>query len=222
MRPVTCRVTGEPGCGKSFFALTFPQPITVFDYDQGLEDLLLRGEFKDKEINVVDCALPVQWSAKHKTFGLKEWEYFLEEWGIALEEAATVVVDTGTKLWEVARSGIAERLGVANLMPFQYGDANQAMSALVGEAQQKKVNVVFTHHMKDIYENEVNTGKKAPDGFKRLGGLVDWDLFLEIRRDKQGNVSTEFMVGKCRIDRRLFGEVFKDLDYEALADLVES
>jgi len=221
MRPVRVRVTGNPGCGKSHFALTFPDPITVFDYDEGLDDLLDKDVFKDKEIEVIDCSLPIQWSTKKKTFGKKEWEFFIEQYEIALEVSKTVVIDTGTTFGEIVIAAVAETLGVKQLMPYQYGDRNAYIKAVVNMAKKAEVNLVFTQHMKDVYVNEQRTGEKEPDGWGRLGGLVDWDIFMEVRRAKDGTVATKSYINKCRLERSIIGETYEDIDYASLVDLVE-
>ncbi len=222
MRPVRVRATGSPGCGKSHFGLTFPEPITVFDYDEGLDDLLERDEFKDKEITLIDCSLPIQWSTKKKTFGKKEWDYFMGEYEIALETSKSVMIDTGTTFGEIVVAAVAEGLGVKNLMPYQYGDRNTYFKAVTDMSKKAGVNLVFTQHMKDVYVNEQRTGEKTPDGWGRLEGLVDWDLFMEVKRDKSGVVTTQSYINKCRLERSLIGETYDDLDYDGMAALVEA
>ena len=109
MRPVSVSFSGPPGCGKSHVAMTFPDPITVIDYDGGLEDVL--PKFPEKDVKVINFHLPSTVKTRkagekikmEKVYGENEFEQFMEQYSAELDEgrAQTIVIDTASTLKSV-------------------------------------------------------------------------------------------------------------------------
>ena len=217
MRSVVVRLAGAPGCGKTHMLATFPAPLAIFDYDGGVVDII--PKFPDKEIKVYDLRLPIQWSSKKKTYGKEEWAFFLDAYEKALDSYKTIGIDTGTSMWGLVRAAYSEEVGKM-LLTYMYGEPNARMGAIVQWAKEAGVNLVLTHHVRRIYVDEKATGEMESDGWSHLGDLVDWSLMMQLVKDKSGDVYTEGVIDKCRLDRSLTWQSLIDPSYEKLEALV--
>jgi len=217
MRPVVIMVSGPEGCGKTHFMFTAPEKLTVFDFEGRTEDV--KSKFEGKDIEIEEYILPIQWQAKKKTYGSKEYQDFVDQYQEALEDSQSIGVDTGTSLWSIVRAARTEELGAQDLVPYQYGEPNARMQAIISLAKKKRRNLILTQHIRDVYVNDKATGEKEPDGFSHLPNLVDFDIRMELKVTKQG-VSTVSTIRKCGLDRSLVGTSYEDLDFETLGDIL--
>jgi len=188
----------------------------VFSFDIGLDRAMKR--FKDKDVEVKTYPIPLLDTVRPKPYALKFWNSFYSDYKEASESGkyATIVIDTGTAVYELARHAYAEELGTKNLLPFQYGDVYARLSSIIMSPRTTGHNLVITHHLKDRYVNDVATGELEIDGYKRTEGLVDVVLLTNVRQVKGKTPAVVTTIDKCGLDITLNGTEIENLDYEQL------
>lgn len=178
-------ISGTPKTGKSHLALTFPAPLVVFSFDVGLEPVL--AKFPNKEIDVKTYPVPIVDSVKATGFQ-KEikgvWDSFNDDLKRTTGniKVKTLVVDTWTAVYELARIARACELGQENLLQFQYGDVYLRLKALIQYPRLAGQNLVLTTYLRDRYVKDSNTGEKELDGWRGTESEVDVVLWTRKER----------------------------------------
>jgi len=214
-------ISGEPKSGKTHLALSFPKPLLVFSLDIGVERVLPHYQDELDLITVQTYPLPILDTVRPKPYAQPIWADITKDYREALEsdKYETIVVDTATALWEVARHAYTEELKQKNLLPVQYGEVNARMSALLTQPRFSGKNLVLTHYLRDRYVNDANTGEQELDGYKRTEGLVD--IVIRIERKKVGNKTImRSVITDCGYDRDLCGHTADDMTYQDLLDVL--
>jgi len=217
-------IAGEAKVGKSHFGLTAPDPIVVFDFDQGIQKLL--PKFKDKDIKVIPIVMDV-WG-KEKVSPL--WDEFYRKYKDVLEsDCKTIMMDTATQLWEILRLAHFERVQKESkivrirLQPVEYAEANSLMRAIIAAAKAHGKNLVLTHYVRDVYDDSGRkTGEKEADQFRHTPGLCDLSLKFTAKRKKGGKgEDTQVLIERCRDDRELVGEILTNPTWDTIRGLLE-
>lgn len=179
-------ISGHPKTGKSHLALTFPAPMVVFSFDIGLDPVLKK--FEGKDIVVKTYPIPIIDSVKALSFqkDLKGiWDSFVNDLKKATENVKikTLVIDTWTAVYEIARIARASELGLQNIVQHQYGDVYARLRSLIQRPRIAGQNLVLTTYLRDRFVGDQNTGEPELDGWKRTESEVD--VVLWTRRDVQ-------------------------------------
>jgi hypothetical protein len=213
---IVMSVEGDEATGKTHFSLTAPRPLVMLNIDRNLEGVI--DKFDLDGIYVERFVLPYNPldPDPEKESTLKkykvEWQRFTSAYVAVLKRAKTVVIDTGTDFWLLARLAL---LGKASqVKPQHYGPVNAQFSALVNTAiNQPTCNLIITHKMQDEYKGEKTTGRRVPDAFKHMRNLVQVALTLNKRmvKDPASGIETPELSGtltKCGFDLSLEGTTF--------------
>jgi hypothetical protein len=205
--------------GKTNFGLTMPGPLVVFDMDRGLEDVV--DKFVDeKDIQIVDYRGMMQGVATNKLKDMFQtrWEKFNADYKKALEAPLDVVrsilLDTGTEMWEYARLGVLGKL--TQVPPLFYPEVNQQFRRIVDLALDHDKNVLITHKMKKEYKKgggedskDSWTGRYERAGFGEIGNLVQVILRNGRRFDRDEGWGEFYVrVEACRQNPDIVGEEF--------------
>jgi len=157
-------VDGRGKSGKTHFGLTAPGPIAYIDMDQGSEGVMHKF-LPDKEIY-------------YTTFrGLEEedadvwkanWEELKECYYAALrsDTVKSIVFDTGSELWEMARLARLGRL--EKVPPERYGPLNREFKIMMGYAYNYDKNVILLHQLKPEYIDRNRTGNYIRSGWSGM------------------------------------------------------
>lgn len=144
--------------GKTHLALTFPEPIFIFNWDEGLDELL--PKFRDKQIHRADYPLSAQatvdeYRAMFQTF-LGDIQYI----GNNRVPGGTIVFDTGSHLWQMIQKvdldTIKAKRKSGEIFPFDYADANAHFSQIVQYVKRLDMNVVMLHRARALYDDKGN------------------------------------------------------------------
>lgn len=192
-------IEGREKEGKTHYALTAPGPIAIIDLDTGLEDVI--DKFGNKDIL---APAKFNWREYDKqTQWKKLWEGLQACYYAALEAKGlrTLVIDTGTELWELARLAYLGQL--SNVKAHWYGPVNAAIDSMLNAAYEYDKNVIITHKVKEEYIKDVRTGEYERAGYKYIGNKVQ-DV-LKALRSKDGEFIIRILA--CRKDPML-----KDMD----------
>lgn len=212
VRPrIIANVEGLEKNGKTHFALTAPGPIAVVNFDVGLEGVV--HKFGDKQVVQADYRVDGS-SGNTNTIAEnahKVWLKFMHDYNWALTNMRTVVIDTGTELWELLR--LARFGKLTQVMPHHYGPVNNEFRHMVKKAYDSQCNVIFLHKLKDEYINTTNaqgkevsnkTGRKQRSGFSDMGYLVQVNMLSEYDPDAK---DFQITIRDCRQNPELNGEV---------------
>lgn len=154
--------------GKTTFGLTAPAPIALISLDFGLEGVVEKWQ-SEKEIYVAefdykDVTDPKEW--------LRMWKDVKSAYQDALhtERVRTVLVDTGTEMWELCRlAGFGK---TDHVKPHHYGPVNAEYTDTIREAYRTNKNVILLHKMKEEYVDDKSTGNIIRSGFGNMPYLV--------------------------------------------------
>ena len=179
------------GAGKTRFALTAPGPLAFINLDEGLEGVI---EPFQTQKQIYLCQIKLEFEGnKDQIVKAAEQELikFEKAYQAALKQARTLVIDTGTELWELMRLAAFGKL--AQVMPHQYAEVNQQMTRLLKLAYDKDCNLLITHRLKPEWVNDKRTGQYEFSGFKDIPFLVQ--AHARLWTDADGY---HMKIGKCR------------------------
>lgn len=173
---------GVNKAGKTHFAFTQPGPIMVLSNDSGTRAIAAKAKGR----KVIFKNISFDKSDKNQTEHVKIWERFKRDWWAGFESlpiGASVVCDTGTDLWELARLA---RLGkLTKVLPHNYVEVNSEFSGLFNGAYELRpdINVCIIHKVKKQYvasrkdaDKEVWNGKMERAGFEAMRYICDANL----------------------------------------------
>lgn len=224
------RSFGPEKVGKDYFALTAPGPIAIQSFDIGLEGVVerfLRPPLGPKVVRTTEY----EFSARATQSEARDlWDQFVEDYRTALRVARTIIWDTETELWEVARTKEFEAndVGVATDAPKNYTPLNNEYRDLIQEAYDASVNLCLIQKVKEKWvtverekrdENGRKTtvlspqasGKYEPYGFKEAGYIVQANLrHFWTKADGFG-----IEVLNCRQNMDVAGETFTQMQEDS-------
>jgi len=205
------RVGGLEKNGKTHFALTAPAPIGILDIDRGLEGVVTK--FAAEKQIYVKCFKEM--SAETKQDHELRWETFEKSHRqlLADPEIRTIIWDTDTEAWEMARLSYFGKL--TQVKSHHYADVNNAIRRLIDEVFDSNKNLIAICRYKKQY---VKKNKESDDG--AWNGLYEPAGFNEFSYIAQVNVRTRLTmvdgvltpsaeIVNCRQNMGLTGEVFE-------------
>jgi hypothetical protein len=202
-------VQGLEKCGKTHFALTFPDPIAMIDIDVGTEGVVDKNKKEVLVKSVGDFHDPVQAQTIWQDVKLAIQR------ALDSKQVRTVVIDTATELWELLRMARFGKL--TQVMPHHYGPVNAEYRELVRRFFESDKNLVLLHKMKPLYVNGDRTNKYQMSGFSEIPFLVQ--VNIEVARD-DGDFKAVIL--NCRQDMGLADtELYNEMiDYETVNSLI--
>lgn len=168
---------GEEKKGKSHFAFTAPGPIAFFDFDHNIEGVVEKF-LKEKQIKVA----PFRYTNDEKSVEAV-WVAFKTAFYGALANPAirTLIIDTGTHLWEMIRLVHFGRL--SGVMSRYYEKPNNDFETLFADAKiNSDKNLIITHRTGDEYIGDKKTGQVKCKGYSDIGNVVQ----VNVKCDREG------------------------------------
>ena len=211
-------IWGDDKTCKTTFALTAPKKLAHMEFDIGgydrakhrFKEAISTGDIiTEHEGHELRYVMPFQYGDMSDlnlvrpskiVVGMKELFFqFLSHYMKLVNdpEIATIVIDTGTLLWEVCSSSVLQEkqelqfTADGNLKPgqqlrtslntFEYREPNIRMRGVMYQAKANRTNLIITHHSTDQYGpvlrggevKEEKTGKKERKGWNTLGDSAD-------------------------------------------------
>jgi len=217
-RRLIMNVEGTEKTGKTTFALSAPSPIALFNLDVGTEGVVDQY-LKEKSIwisttNYRDTTDPNEW--------VKMWEKMKAAWyaalGADLKDCRTLIMDTGTEMWELAR--LARFGKLTQVLPHHYGPVNAEFRDLIRKSYDCDKNLILIHKQKDEYINDKATGRMKRAGFGDVGHLVQMNVVASWSKDDGFKIT----VRDCRFDMALAGMEFmnEQANFDTLAGMIWS
>lgn len=218
-RRLVATVSGKPKMGKTHFALTAPDPIFFVNIDIGTEGVLEKFQADGKRIYVYDVRVP---KTASKDIYVPMWEnlknnIFKKVFQVG---AGTVIVDTGTEAYELAR--LAKFGKLTQVMPQHYTEVNNEFREVLRLAYDAKhMNTVFIHKMKPVYIQNQRTGEYEPSGQSDLEYNVQINVTVNCENTDDGPLFSAF-IKNCRFNPNVNGQLLEGemCDFGFLLDLV--
>jgi len=166
VRRLILDVHGEPKTGKTHLALTAPGPIAYFDFDWGLEGVLPKLDRDDVfVIEMTPGGFLLTENAGNRAVFAREWEKFVQANEEALREAQTIVYDTFTEAWELARlAHFAKNEKIRDLtrvMPQYYPEVNAIFRSILRKAKLVDKHIIMVHKVREEWIDGNPTGRKV-------------------------------------------------------------
>lgn len=237
LRRVIANVEGFQKEGKTDFCCRFtPDPIVLFNFDQGVEGVVDKLRVEGRRIIVAGApqksrngkklyptyhfARPVPERGEgRKSEGYLErvkklarplWERFISDYTEFLEsDARTGVVDTGGgafALGKFAFVGMDKTSAKDDPYGQKSGDLKSIFQGLVTEAYSYDKNVLWIHRLKEEWKGGAPSGQYKADGYNQIAYEVQMSIRLKYNRRKEERTAE---VRDLRIgDPDMSGEIF--------------
>lgn len=227
-------ISGHDKTGKTHFCMTAPDPIVVFSLDLGLRSMVEKFKKAGKKIYhkeyVLDLAVDAGPDDTQKEAKVI-WDQMRSDFEqIPTLNPRTVVVDSATEMWEIAR--LAAFGSLLQIQPWFYPKLNTIFRRVLRVADRHpEVNFIYTQKMAEIWDEKVdshgkrqsyNTGEHKPAGFKDMKYVaqVNVQTFkeggrfgLEVTNCRQeGELEGLRLIGKQANFAGLATSVFPDAD----------
>jgi hypothetical protein len=157
-------VWGAAGVGKSYFGMTFPEPVYVIDTDGGAPQLL--EQFPDKDIRIMDITEPyAEKDSKKKKDPLSETDPIVSllkfdkaTWLLKDVTHGTIVLDSVTDIWEWMGAWMdlnADKFTQSGqMMRTEWGKANAKYTWMMKRLTSRPCNLVLTAKHKSVYDDK--------------------------------------------------------------------
>jgi len=234
---VIANIMAAQKCGKDHFALTAPDPIVVFNFDQGLEGVVEKFQRKGKRIIVAgDPRLKGQGRyasyrfarpIPEKNEGRKDlgylnrvkklaspiWERFIDDLDeFYRSDARTGVIDTGGAAYALARfafHGMDKGRPDPKDDPYgqKSGDMKAIFQGLITDGYSYDKNVLWLHRITEKWEGNQPSGKYTAAGYKEVAYETQITIRLK-KKTVKGENEFSATVEDCRLNTQMEGEVF--------------
>jgi hypothetical protein len=193
--------------GKTHFGLTAPGPIALIDLNADVKGVIEKFIKAKKKILLASHCYA---SEGTQVDAQKLWEKVQESYydALASKEVRSIVLDTGTDAWELARYAEFGKLG--GNMPRYYEHVNGYFKRMIQKAKQGDKNVIFTHRLKDVYVNDKRTDKLELAGF----GGMEYDVEVNVRLYRTEDNLTGVRILDCRPNREINGNEWEEPLFE--------
>jgi len=214
-----CGIWGEPEAGKTYFALTCPEPIYVIDTEFGSAPIA-RVHFPDKDINIFEVRVvlgtdPLQVDVA-KT---------LEQVGDAINalqnvEEGTIVVDSWSDIVKWTNTLIEEtatyKTRDGRPYRFEWGRRNRILMAMIYRLFRSDANLIITAKERKLVEPETSKvigtdARWVDDNPYQVDVVIH--VFKEITSPREVIYWGE--IEKCRFKRGLHFRI-RDITYNKL------
>lgn len=191
-RKACLSVEGREKRGKTHFALTAPGPIIYFNLDEGLDRVQPEVKFPNLDLRVVNIPSFSRDGHPDRVAeeALKAWETIKEMHTNALQAARTVVYDSFTEMWELAR--LARFGKLQQVQWFHFGPINREFHDFIREYTRYDANLILIHKvMAEKDDTGSKTGGFDRKGFSHIG--FDVDDFVRVDRNDSGAFQVEVL-----------------------------
>lgn len=187
-------VEGEEKTGKNHFAFTAPKPLLCISVDRDARPVARK--FKGVHVAAFDWELPLKKATTQAVSDVTRpvWKEVEELFYDALKSTRvkTIVMDTGTRLWDLIR--LAKFGKLQQVPPVLYTQVNALFERMILAGQGTGKHIIWLHRLGerwiDVKKNGkyvgMNTGEMKRLGFKSMG----FDVEANIRLTRDGNVFT--------------------------------
>lgn len=235
LRRTIVSLEGEVGTGKTYFGLTAPEPLVVFNTDQGLEGVVEQFRKDGKEIYeekynwIPGDTNDIEEGEEKDTQDLAKEirQQFEKDIAYATNNGArSLVVDTESRFWQIFRYA---EFGAPNAdNPRNFDELNQRFEKWINKVKATDLNLLLIRTTKDKWGvTAKGFGKTGREiwGYEHLPGMMFMELGFHHITDKKHPAFDEeypyqIRFGKCRHNVDLQFTFTPRCSFDELADLV--
>ena len=223
---------GEPGVGKTRFALGAPGPLVIQSCNRGLEGVVERFQ-KEKDIYVKEYEwAPAPGAILEQQAAIDLRDQFIADFEFAIGAARTIIWDLESEVWDIfkyAEFGFSEQ-GV----PKDWDALKARIRRLINMAKATDINFGMLQGMRNEWVPSINkktgakgitqSGRRIRAGMDEIEGLVHINLYHERVKVPGEPSKFQFEVGKARgpASEDVQDQTFEGLDFKDFAMLVFS
>lgn len=233
-------IWGSYGIGKTFFSLSFPEPIYVISTEFGVEQLL--HQYPDKDIRIMECTEAYTTAPVKKLTGKADESIATNDPEVSLRNIeratlllkdvtkGTIVLDSGTDLWEFFSAWIdynADKYTKSGqMMRTEWGKVNSKYKNILMRLMSRPVNFVMTGRSQNSYTSDGReTTTEKFSGQKNTPFIPDIVLHLQKRPkptiDASGKVTGSTIQRVATVEKNRFGkagQTILDPTYDSLKE----
>lgn len=232
---IIASIEGLPKTGKDHFALGAPDPITLFNFDQGIEGVIEKFVRRGKRVIVAGDPklkaggkypsyhfarpVPVRGESRRgegylervKSTAYPVWERFVSDLNeFYKSDARTGIVDTGGAAYALARfafHGMDKGKPAPKDDPYgqKSGDMKAIFQGLITDGYNYDKNMLWLHRVKEEWKANQPTGKYVSDGYNQ----APYEVQVVLRTVKNGKGVFGVEIRMCRPDTMMEGESFE-------------
>ena len=212
---------GATETGKTYFAMTFPEPVFIIDTEFGAAPLL--HMFPNKDIRIFECAqLDSITSEPDPLKSLTEVEAALSS--LKDIDHGTLVIDSGTDIWQWISAWLetvaTKRSESGQPYRFEWGKANSRYRMLLMRILARpQINFVITAQTQEKYDN---SGKPTGITEPRWQDKTEYwmDIIVHFQKLYRGSWKYISTIEKCRFKRAANLEI-EDVSYDKLVNALK-
>jgi hypothetical protein len=175
-------VWGKPGLGKTYLALSCPEPVYVISTEPDSVTPLLR-HFPDKDIRIMECSMPYTKNPVKKLTGAEDTSigaYDPEEALRKIEKATellkdvkegTIVIDSVSDIWDYFVAWIEYNadhyLKSGQVMRTEWGKVNNKYRTLIDRLMSRPVHFMMTARAQNAFSGAEETATQIMSGQKK-------------------------------------------------------
>ncbi len=225
---IFANVYGTSGAGKTAFALTFPPPFFILNFDKDMSHLLVQlpdsydieYERLVFEVDGLTAGSAAQYIAKADALLKKA----------LLKGEGTFILDGGDLFWDVAKIAKLMR-GGEGVLPKDYSPANTYMNSYLSRLQNAPFHVCTTAMARKKWEGaKKESDKMESDGFKHRKRWVTNEVYVftpeqrqypsEVPAQGSTGQTHNFYMDTSKINESLVGTVVPNLTFKLLYAMV--
>lgn len=227
---------GKPETGKSYTAMSFPEPIYAIGTEYGIKKL--RHHFPDKDIKLMECSVPYAEKPTDRKGNVIDTPFNVDpETSLKQIEAATfalekikggtIILDSVSDVWawmtlylgNTGERGVSKKTGEEYIKGSEWSKINEAFRVLVNRLNSLPCHMVLTAREKE-YEGEI--GIKAG---KDIEHFVDLSIHMEkLPKPIPGQEGKYTYVRQATIEKCRYQSVnnlqIQDLTFDKLKDAI--
>lgn len=232
-------IYGKPETGKTYTALSFPEPIYVLSTEFGVKKL--RHHFPQKDIRLLECNVPFTEKPKDRKGNIVDTPFNtdpetslkkIEDASFALENirGGTVIIDSASDIWgwlslylgNVGERSVSKKTGEEFIKGTEWAKINEAFRVLINRFNSLPCHLVITARQKEDLDGNV-TFKASKD----VDHFVDVTVHMEkIPRPIPGQEGKYTYVRMATIEKCRYQSLnnlqIQDLTFEKLRDEISA
>lgn len=184
-------IYGKPETGKTFTALSFPEPLHVISTEFGVKKL--RHHFPDKDIKLLECNVPFAAKPTDRKGNIIDTPFNtdpetslkkIEAASFALEKVkgGTIIIDSASDIWSwlslylgnVGERSVSKKTGEEFIKGTEWAKINEAFRILINRFNSLPCHLVITARQKEDMDGNV-TFKASKD----VDHFVDLSIHME-------------------------------------------
>lgn len=217
-------IFGRECVGKTFFAMSAPDPVYIIDTEMGAPPLL--KQFPGKNFKYKQIFEPnVETLERDDVKSFETIKMAIDGLYRNPHKGGTIVIDSSTDLWSMCQAWC--KVTIFKLSPedrlkyqFDWGPISSAYLQLIAKLLAMPMNVILTARETEEYQGPNPTGKMVAHWQKKTAHWVDFTIHNEKVAIKGAPVFRS-TIDKSRPFPKLIGKTYDNLTFDKLLEEIK-